>query len=291
MYAAKSHGKGGSVTFRPEMHRLALQRLELDGQLRRAIEEEEFRIHYQPIVGMDSRKLGGFEALVRWSHPIRGLLAPAEFIGVAEDSGLIRSIGRMVLNGACRQARVWEEAFPDQKLRISVNLSAAQFADEELVDDVRQALTESRLDPSRLVLEMTESVLMADTDATAARLAELRGLGARLSVDDFGTGFSSLSYLRSFPIDVLKIAKPFLDKVPEADQETALVRGIIELGHSLDLMVIAEGIERQTQWDALMDMGCDLAQGYLVARAQSTERIEKMLSGLSDEGSRVMVVG
>src|SRR5205823_1383827 len=163
--------------------------LELDGQLRRAIEDNEFRIHYQPIVAMDSRRLGGFEALVRWSHPIRGLLAPAEFIGVAEESGLIRSIGRMVLEGASRQTREWEEMFPDHPLTISVNLSAPQFADDELVDDVRAALEDSGLDPSRLVLEMTESVLMADTEATTARLAELRGLGVRLSVDDFGTGF------------------------------------------------------------------------------------------------------
>ena len=279
MYVAKSGGKARSIVFRPEMHLRALKRLDLEGELRRAIEREEFRLHYQPLVDVQTGKITGFEALVRWAHPERGLLGPAEFIAVAEDSRLILPIGRWVVDEAVRQAIYWDRRYPQQPLTMSVNLSAPELAARDILDVIRRALGRG-LDPSKLVLEMTERVLMTNTDATIAKLEELKALGVKLSVDDFGTGFSSLSYLRNFPIDALKIAKPFMDGIPEGEQETALVRGILELGHNLDLEVVAEGIERAEQWQALQEMGCDIAQGYLLARPQGPERIEHLLEGV-----------
>ncbi len=281
MYAAKSRGKARSVVFQPDMHVRALRRLDLEAELRRAIERGEFRLHYQPLVEVGSARIAGLEALLRWAHPERGLIGPADFIQVAEDTGLIRPIGRWVLEQAANQAREWQIRYPDQSLHMSVNLSAPELAARGLVTELRRILAESGLDPSTLTLEMTERVLMSDTDAMMARLRELRALGLRLSVDDFGTGFSSLSYLHSFPIDALKIAKPFVDNVPEGDQETALVRGIVELGHNLDLEIVAEGIERAEQWRALREMGCDLMQGYLLARPQGPERIDALLSSVT----------
>jgi predicted signal transduction protein with EAL and GGDEF domain len=281
MYAAKSRGKGRSVMFQPDMHVRALQRLDLEAELRRAIEREEFRLHYQPLVEVESGRITGLEALLRWAHPERGLLGPNEFISIAEDTGLIRPIGRWVLHQAAHQAREWQVRYNNQRLNMSVNLSAPELAARELVTDLRRVLAESGLDPSTLVLEMTERVLMSDTEAAMARLQLLRNLGVRLSVDDFGTGFSSLSYLHSFPIDGLKIAKTFLDRIPEGHQETALVRGIIELGRNLDLEIVGEGVERVEQWHALRDMGCDVVQGYLFARPQGPERIDALLGNVT----------
>jgi diguanylate cyclase (GGDEF)-like protein/PAS domain S-box-containing protein len=285
MYAAKGRGKATAVVFRPQMHQAALERLELEGELRRAVEEHEFRVHYQPIVAMSERRAVGFEALVRWAHPERGLLGPGQFISAAEESGLIRDIGRIIVAEATCQAQAWRGTFNDPHLSVSVNLSAPEFARADLVDDVRAALDHSGLDPTCLVLEMTESVLMSDTETTMGRLKALKDLGVRLSVDDFGTGFSSFGYLRRFPIDELKIAKPFLDRIPEDPQEIALVRGMLELAHSINLRVVAEGVERQEQWDALDEMGCDLVQGYLIARPQGPERMNKLIESLSPAAS------
>jgi diguanylate cyclase (GGDEF)-like protein/PAS domain S-box-containing protein len=281
MYAAKRDGKAKHVIFRPQMHHVALKRLELEGQLRRAIEREEFRVHYQPIVAMDPRRVTGFEALVRWAHPERGLLGPGEFISLAEESGLIRAIGRLVFAEATRQAQRWQHQFGDPRLTMNVNVSAPEFASPELVSEVRRAIADSGIDPTRLRLEMTESVLMSDTESTMSRLKDLKDLGVRLAVDDFGTGFSSFAYLRRYPIDELKIAKPFLDKIPQDAQETALVRGILELAHSINLKVVAEGVERTEQWRALLEMGCDLVQGYLIARPQGPERMSKLMDRLN----------
>jgi diguanylate cyclase (GGDEF)-like protein/PAS domain S-box-containing protein len=281
MYAAKGRGKATAVVFRPQMHQAALRRLELEGQLRKAVEQNEFRVHYQPIVAMAGRRVVGFEGLVRWAHPERGLLGPGEFISVAEESGLIRAIGRIVVADATRQAHAWHTMFNDPDLTMSVNLSAPEFTSADLVGDVRRAIEESGVDPTRLVFEMTESVLMSDTEGTMSRLEELRGLGARLAVDDFGTGFSSFGYLRKFPIDILKIAKPFLDKIPGDEQEIALVRGMLELARSINLRVVAEGVEREEQWRALDEMGCDLVQGYVIARPQGPERMNKLMETLN----------
>jgi EAL domain-containing protein (putative c-di-GMP-specific phosphodiesterase class I) len=280
MYTAKSKGGARSVVFRPDMHQRAMRRLDLESELRRAIKHDEFRLHYQPVVEVQSERISGFEALVRWAHPERGLLGPSEFIALAEETGLIRPIGRWVLTEAARQASAWQSKFA-HRLTMAVNLSAKELASLELVPEVRKTLGDSGLRPETLVLEITERVLMADTALTMSRLRDLQGLGLRLSVDDFGTGFSSLSYLRSFPIDVLKIAKPFLDGIPAGEQETALARGIVELGHNLDLEIVAEGIEQPEQWPAIKEMGCDLAQGFLFARPQSPERIETLLSTIA----------
>jgi EAL domain-containing protein (putative c-di-GMP-specific phosphodiesterase class I) len=267
------------------MHQRALQRLDLEAELRRAIERDEFRLHYQPLVELDSGRISGFEALVRWTHPERGLLGPAEFISAAEDTGLIRPIGRFVVHEAARQARVWEAKYRQQPLSMSINLSAQELSAKDLLGEIRRAIAESGLDPATFVFEMTERVLMSDTEATMAKLEEFKRLGVRLAVDDFGTGYSSLSYLRQFPIDSIKIAKPFLDEIPQGDQETALVRGIVDLGHNLDLQVVAEGVERREQWDALREMGCDLVQGFLLARPRGAERIEQLIEDVR-QGAR-----
>jgi diguanylate cyclase (GGDEF)-like protein/PAS domain S-box-containing protein len=280
MYAAKSRGKGRSILFRPDMHLRALKRLDIEGQLRRAIDRDEFRLHYQPLVEPATGRIAGFEALVRWEHPERGLLGPGEFIQVAEESALIRPIGRWMLRRAALQAAAWQTAYAQPRLSMSVNLSSQELASGELTREVRRVLAEAGLDPRTFVIEITERVLMSNTEVTKEVLSELAALGVRLSVDDFGTGYSSLSYLHGFPIHALKIAKPFLDNIPESEQETALVRGIVELGHNLGLEVVAEGIERTEQWGALREIGCDLAQGYLLARPQGPERIEKLLNGV-----------
>jgi diguanylate cyclase (GGDEF)-like protein/PAS domain S-box-containing protein len=283
MYTAKNRGGARSVVFRPDMHLRALRRLDLEAELRRAIERDEFRLHYQPIVEMETKRITGFEALVRWAHPERGLIGPTEFIPIAEETGLIRAIGRFVLREASQQGSAWQTKYSSPQLSMAINLSAQELAARELHTELGRALAESGIAPGTLTLEMTERVLMADTDITMTKLDQLRELGLRLSVDDFGTGFSSLSYLRTFPIDALKIAKPFLDNVPEGEQETALVRGIIELGHNLNLEIVGEGVERTEQWHALREMGCDLIQGYLLARPQGPERIENLLETVDTE--------
>jgi diguanylate cyclase (GGDEF)-like protein/PAS domain S-box-containing protein len=280
MYVAKSRGKGRSIVFHPAMHQRALQRLDLEAELRRAIERQEFRLHYQPLVRLSSGEITGFEALVRWAHPERGLIGPTEFISLAEDTGLIRPIGRWVLHEATSQASLWQAKYRAPRLSMSVNLSIQELSAKDLVKEIQRALAESGLDPTTLTFEMTEGVLMTETHDTVGKLEELKQLGARLAVDDFGTGFSSLSYLRGFPIDSIKIAKPFLDGIPDGEQETALVRGIVELGHNLELEVVAEGVERTDQWEALRAMGCDLVQGYLLARPQGTERMEQLVADI-----------
>jgi len=278
MYAAKARGKGFYEFFEQDMHTTAMRRLDLEGDLRRAIHRKEFRVHYQPIVGLASGRITGFEALVRWAHPSRGLLSPADFIGMAEETGMIVPVGRWVLREACRQAKIWQSDWPsDPPLTISVNLSAEQLDAADLVRDVKAALRQSGLAPESLVLEITESVLMRNTDKAIARLEKLKALGVRLAIDDFGTGYSSLSYLQNLPCDSLKVPKPFLDGLGDGGQATSLVRGIVELGRTLGLTVVAEGVEQQSQWECLEELSCDLVQGYYFARPQSAERIAALL--------------
>jgi len=277
MYTAKNRGKDRYEMFEPDMHVTALRRLELEAELRRAIERSEFRVHYQPIVELESGRVAGLEALVRWAHPERGLLGPGEFIALAEHTGLIMPLGRWVLEQACEQAKAWQdERSEDDQLTMSVNLSADQLTAPGLIDEVTDALAKSGLAPNSLMIEITESVLMRDADTAIARLKALRTLGVRVSIDDFGTGFSSLSYLQRFPVDVVKIAKPFVDDMDRGNG-AALVRGIVELARTLELAVVAEGVELETQAELLREMRCGLAQGYYFARPQNPQRVRQLL--------------
>ena len=262
MYVAKGKGKARYQLFEPSMHTAALRRLEIKADLRRAVEKDEFVLHYQPIVSLNGGALLGMEALVRWNHPERGLLPPLDFISVAEQSGLITPLGRWVLREACRQATKWPLSNPS--ISLSVNVSTTQFQQPGLVEDVANALWDSGLDPSILTLEITESVLVHDTDAVIEKLHRLKDFGVKVAIDDFGTGYSSLGYLKRFPIDILKIDKSFIDGVGNGAEEAAIAQAIIKLGESLGLEVVAEGIELPEQIDALQLLRCERGQGLLL---------------------------
>jgi diguanylate cyclase (GGDEF)-like protein/PAS domain S-box-containing protein len=276
MYAAKAAGKGRYEIFQPVMHTRALRQFEVQADLQRALEREEFTVLYQPIVDITSGAVTGMEALVRWLHPTRGLLPPIEFIGVAEESGLIVPLGRWVLFEACRQTTEWRASYPEALgLTISVNLSTRQLLEPDLVQQVGRVLEETGLDPGALVLEITEGSLMQDVAATAVKLHHLKELGVRLAIDDFGTGSSSLAYLRQFPIDLLKIDKSFVDQMTTVGSEgPALVRAIIELAQTFHLQTVAEGIEEGEQLDELRSAGCHSGQGYLFARPLASDAME-----------------
>jgi len=277
MYSAKSHGKDRIEVFEPAMQAAVYERFELATELRRAVENDEFAVHYQPIVDIGTERIVGTEALVRWNHPRNGLVYPDMFIQVAEETSLILPIGDFVLDQACRQLGAWRKRFPDQGLRMSVNLSPRQLKDPDLVGKIRDALAVSGIGAERLTLEITETALVEDSHATLARLRELKALGIRLSIDDFGTGFSSLSYLRQFPVDGVKIAKPFVDQVAEGDDHSALARAIITLGETLRLEVVAEGIEQERQMRELRALGCQLGQGFYSSRPVDASRLTELL--------------
>jgi diguanylate cyclase (GGDEF)-like protein/PAS domain S-box-containing protein len=266
MYIAKRDGKGGYRLFEPEMHEVVLARLELRADLQRAIAGDELELHYQPVVRLEDASVRGVEALIRWRHPVRGMVAPIEFIPLAEETGLIVPIGRWVLREGCRKAKLLQQAFPiEPPLSMSVNLSVKQLQHSDIVSDVRDALAEAQLDPEHLTLEITETVVMADTDLAVSRLQELKALGVRLAMDDFGTGYSSLSYLSRFPVDVLKMDRSFLRE--DAPPETSgLASAVVALGRTLGLDVVAEGIEMHDQWTTLRDLGCDHGQGFYFAK-------------------------
>ncbi len=278
MYAAKNRGKGQLQAFHLSMHEAILTRLELDAELRRALAEDELRVHYQPLVRLPGRQVVGLEALVRWQHPQRGLVAPDLFIQLAEDTGLIHQIGSFVLEAATVQAKAWQETYQARPpLTISVNLSARQIQHATIVETISRALRLAGLRPDSLVLEITESALMHDSEASLQRLRQLKRLGVRLAIDDFGTGYSSLSYLRRFPVDILKIDKSFIENVASRSDAMALVRAIIDLGRSLQLTTVAEGVEQPEQAAELEALGCDVAQGYLFARPQDAAAIAALL--------------
>ena len=267
MYQAKAKGKGRFEFFDPTMAAAMLRRHDLKEELAKAIEREEILVEYQPIVSLRTGRIFAAEALVRWQHPVRGLVAPSEFVPLAEETGLIRELGRHVLTQACRQSRHWRVAdVDDPPLRLHVNLSAAQLRDPELIPTVRAVLADTRLEPDRLVLEITESQLLGDAAASAARFRELRAIGVRISLDDFGTGYSSLSYLHSLPLDSLKIAKPFVDGLVDRGREASFIGVIVDLARKLELDVIAEGIETPAQLTALSELGVELGQGFLLGR-------------------------
>ena len=263
MYMAKSANKGSYEVFEPHMHDAAMRRLDVMADLQRAVENGDFVLHYQPIVTLDTRRVVGFEALVRWQHPVRGLLGPAEFIPLAEETNLILPLGRWVLEHACRQARSWHTQLGTT---MSVNLSQKQLAQPGLEDEVSEILRHTGVAPGAITLEITESVVMHDVDRTVALLARLRRLGVRVAIDDFGTGYSSLAVLRQLPIDVLKIDKAFVDGVGCNSEDSMLVGTVIELARGLGLETVAEGIEHEDQVERLRELRCSLGQGYFFAR-------------------------
>jgi diguanylate cyclase (GGDEF)-like protein len=280
MYRAKAQGKGRHIIFEESMQAEVVERLELESELLRAIERDEIAVHYQPVIALDGQTLAGFEALARWHHPTRGLVPPPHFIPLAEDNGSIVELGRNVLRTACVQAARWLEEFPSDEPRImSVNLSGRQLEDPNIVADVAAALADSGLPAGTLVLEITETVLMHDTEATISRLAALKALGIRLAVDDFGTGYSSLRYLRRFPIDILKMAKPFVDGLGDFEDEEgrALARAIVDIASSLNLACIAEGIEVGVQATMLHELGCGLGQGFHFARPMPADAMSELI--------------
>ena len=276
MYVAKGKGKARYQLFEPSMHTAALRRLEIKADLRRAVEKDEFVLHYQPIVSLNGGALLGMEALVRWNHPERGLLPPLDFISVAEQTGLITPLGRWVLREACRQATKWPLSNPS--ISLSVNVSTTQFQQPGLVEDVANALWDSGLDPSILTLEITESVLVHDTDAVIEKLHRLKDFGVKVAIDDFGTGYSSLGYLKRFPIDILKIDKSFIDGVGNGAEEAAIAQAIIKLGESLGLEVVAEGIELPEQIDALQLLRCERGQGFFFSGPVDAETMGGLLA-------------
>jgi EAL domain-containing protein (putative c-di-GMP-specific phosphodiesterase class I) len=279
MYRAKSEGKSRHVVFDGAMNVQAMKRLELETALRRAVERGELRLVYQPIMSLDSMGMDRVETLVRWLHPERGLISPADFIPLAEETGLIVPIGQWILTEACRQAQTWREQFPGAPdVVLSVNLSPRQFQHPTLVEDIRRIVGESGLHPDLLELEITEGAVMADADAARATLQELRNLGISLAIDDFGTGYSSLGYLKRFPVSVLKIDQSFVRGLGQDEQDSAIVHGVIALAQSLNLSVTAEGIETLEQLARLRDLGCNHGQGYLLSRPLTGEAIGNLLA-------------
>jgi diguanylate cyclase (GGDEF)-like protein/PAS domain S-box-containing protein len=280
MYGAKERGRSRYALFDGEMRLRGAERLETESALRRAIEREELCVYYQPEVDLATGRVVGVEALVRWQHPERGLVAPGEFIPVAEETGLIVPIGEWVLRQACLQAQAWRHEFPDgPPLRMAVNLSARQLAHGQLRDTVSRALAEADMDPATLCLEITESAVSDDPPAAMLMLRGLKKLGVWLAIDDFGVGFSSLSQIRHLPpVDVLKIDRSFIAGLGENRQDAAIVTSVISLAHSLELTAIAEGVETSEHVHELRALGCDLAQGFYFARPAPPERIAELLS-------------
>ncbi|HEY5544530.1 MAG TPA: EAL domain-containing protein, partial [Gemmatimonadaceae bacterium] len=273
MYFAKSRRKGDFAVYEPSMHDQMMEHLELEVDLRAAVERNEFEIEYQPIVNLITGEVHGAEALLRWNHPTRGYVPPVRFVPMAEETGLIIPLGRWVLREACERARDWRAHYRGRRpLQVSVNLSARHFQDASLMQDVQQALNDSGLEPWALTLEITESVLMHTSESTLERLRALKALGLNLAIDDFGTGYSSLGYLQQFPIDILKIDRSFVEAVGTEHGDPVLARAIIALGRTLQIETIAEGIERPEQREGLRTLGCTLGQGYHFARPMSAQR-------------------
>jgi EAL domain-containing protein (putative c-di-GMP-specific phosphodiesterase class I) len=253
-------------------------RLQLEAELRRAIEKEEFYLKYQPIICLQTNQIAGFEALVRWNHPQRGFVSPVEFIPVAEETGLIIPLGKWILETAFHQLSVWQTQFPSQPpLMMSINLSGTQLAQENLVEVIEQLLKTTGIAPQTIKLEITESVAMKDVEAAISILLKLRSLNLHLSIDDFGTGYSSLSYLHRFPINTLKIDRSFVSHMTDADEDAAIVKTIIMLSDNLGIDVVAEGIETKSQELKLQQLGAEYGQGYFFSKPLDSDNASKLL--------------
>ena len=281
LYRAKSDGRGTHRFFEREMDRLAQKRREMEVDLRRAFANGEFELHYQPLVNIAADKISGFESLLRWRHPEKGMISPADFIPVAEDIGLIVAMGEWVLREACAEAVKWPA-----EVKVAVNLSPVQFRSRNLIQAVISALAHSGLSPRRLELEITESVFLAETEANLAILHQLRELGVSISMDDFGTGYSSLSYLRSFPFDKIKIDRSFVKDLAERPDCVAIVRAISGRGRSLNITTTAEGVETADQLERLRNEGCNEVQGFLFSGAKPATEIGGLLSKFGRHASK-----
>ena len=278
MYRAKKQGRNCYEVFDPAMLDGVITHLELETDLRIALENQEYILHYQPILDMEARRIIGFEALVRWQHPTRGLTAPAEFIPTLEEMGLIVPMGYWVLDEACRQIRAWQVQYPsDPPLTVSVNLSTRQCTQTDLVQKIAEILQKNNLDASSLKLELTESLIVEDAVFTSAILSKLREMGIQVQIDDFGTGYSSLSYLHSLPIDTLKIDRTFISQLGATGSGSEIVRTILTLAHGLGMKVIAEGVETDDQLSILLAMGCEYIQGFLVAKPVDHQEASTLL--------------
>jgi diguanylate cyclase (GGDEF)-like protein len=277
MYRAKGRGRARSETFQPAMYWNALDLFELETDLRRAVEKNEFELHYQPIVSAATGRVRAFESLLRWRHPIRGLLRPSDFLELLKETGLITPVGKWIIREACLQARHWQE-IRGRPIPITINLAPQQFTYAGVMDTVDQAIAETGVDPHALVLEITEDALVEDIESAREKLNPLRERGVRIMIDDFGTGYSSLSYLRHLSIDAIKIDASFIDRIERFAEDRMIVSAIIALAHALELCVVAEGIERQEQLNELVGLECEQVQGFLISRpvdaATATEMVQ-----------------
>jgi EAL domain-containing protein (putative c-di-GMP-specific phosphodiesterase class I) len=277
MYRAKANGGAGSEVFDSTMHQRAIQRLQLETDLRQALADRQFQLHYQPIRCLATGGLAGFEALLRWDHPLRGTVLPSEFVPVTEETGLIVPLGEWVIREACRQVRDWQERL-DKEVPINVNLSARQFQEPHFVETIEQILSETGLPGRLLTLEITESLMMKNPEATAAMLDRLKALDIKVALDDFGTGYSSLSLLHRFPIDTLKIDRSFVARLGTPDRGAETVDTIINLGRKLRMQVVAEGVESAAQQAVLEELGCGFAQGFLFSQAVTSQAAADLLA-------------
>jgi EAL domain-containing protein (putative c-di-GMP-specific phosphodiesterase class I) len=276
MYHAKANGKNQFVFFTDEMHQGVLHRLAVESWLRDALASNQFQVHYQPIVTLADKRIDAVEALARWEHPTLGLLTPADFIEIAEVTGLIVPLGKVVLQDACQQIRRWRDDY-DEHMMVSVNLSAAQLRDNEVVSCVRDALDEAGIPPAALMIEVTESALIGDVAGATSVLESLHGLGVTIAIDDFGTGYSSLSHLQRFPVDVIKVDKSFVDGLCKRNDEATLVRSVLAIGAEFGLQVVAEGIQSAEQDAELRRLGCDYGQGYFYAAGMTARELDELL--------------
>jgi EAL domain-containing protein (putative c-di-GMP-specific phosphodiesterase class I) len=272
---AKDHGSDNYQFYTADMNAKAVKRLTLENNLRRALERDEFEIYYQPKVNINTKKIVGMEALVRWRHPELGFISPSEFIPLAEDTGLIVPLSEWILRQACAQNKLWfDEGFP---LNVAVNLSARQFQQQDLAQTILKIIEETGLEPGNLDLEITESSIMKNAEAAIKTLEELKKTGIRISIDDFGTGYSSLGYLKRLPIDILKIDRSFVQDVTSNPDDAARVMAIVTLAHNLRLKVVAEGVETEDQFKFLQLLKCDECQGYLFSEPVTAEKFRKLL--------------